>query len=454
MTAPCQVVGPQTGTQSPGTDAVPQSDGRSPAQPRRLPVPGRVLVVAYHFPPQAGSSGLLRSLKFCRYLPEFGWTPTVLTIHPRAYDQVNDSQLTEISAEVEVVRAFGLDARRHLSIRGAYPPALALPDRWASWLLGAVPAGLHRIKKHDIDVIFTTFPIASAVLIGYLLHQLTGKPWVVDLRDSMTEDEYPKDIRTRRVYRWIEGKVIRHASKIMFTAPGAIRMYRQRYPQLNAERCLLLPNGYDEADFAGIAAQCEPGRKIRLLHSGLIYPWERDPRPFFRALARLKAEGQISQETLSVELRACGSDAEFQKDVAALGIGDLVHFLPALPYRAALQDAANADALLLLQAECCDHQVPAKAYEYLRLQKPVLALTTAAGDTASLLNQAGGGTIVDLADEDAICQALPNFVRQVREGTHPLPSIAECRVFSRRNQAERLAHCLRDVVESLRPAAR
>jgi hypothetical protein len=71
-----------------------------------------------------------------------------------------------------------------------------------------------------------------------------------------------------------------------------------------------------------------------------------------------------------------------------------------------------------------------------------------------LLNQAGGGTIVDLADEDAICQALPNFVRQVREGTHPLPSIAECRVFSRRNQAERLAHCLRDVVESLRPAAR
>jgi glycosyltransferase involved in cell wall biosynthesis len=406
----------------------------------------RVLVVAYHFPPHAGSSGLLRSLKFCGYLPEFGWIPTVLTIHPRAYDRVNESQLAEIPAEVEVIRAFGLDTRRHLSIRGAYPHVLALPDRWASWLLGAVPAGLYSIKKRDIDVIFTTFPIATTVLIGYVLHRLTDKPWIVDFRDSMTEDDYPKDPLTRNIYRWIERKAVHYASKILFTAPGTIRMYRRRYPELDAEKCILLPNGYDEADFEGIVPQRKLGRKIRLLHSGLIYPWERDPRPFFRALARLRAEGQISHETLSVELRACGSEAEFQKDVAGLGIDDLVHFLPALPYRPSLQDAANADVLLLLQAACCDHQVPAKAYEYVRLNKPVLALTTMTGDTASLLNEIGGTTIVDLADENAIRNALPDFLQQVRAGTHPLPSVSKCRSFSRRNQAERLADCLRKVV--------
>lgn len=405
----------------------------------RLPVNGRVLMVAFHFPPQAGSSGLLRSLKFCRYLPEFGWTPTVLTVEPRAYERVDETQLADIPGEVKVIRTLGLDTRRHLSIRGAYPRLLALPDRWSTWLASAVPAGLYAIKKHDIDAIFTTFPIATAVLIGYMLHRLTGKPWIVDLRDSMTEDNYPPDPTTRRLYRWIEGKAVRHASKILFTAPGAIRMYRERYPELQPERCLLLPNGYDETDFAGIVPRRAPQRQIRLLHSGLIYPWERDPRPFFRALARLKAEAKITAADLSVELRACGAEADFQKDVAALDIGDLVHFLPPLPYRASLQDGADADALLLLQAECCDHQVPAKAYEYLRLNKPILALTTMLGDTAALLQQVGGATIVDLPDEDAIYEALPQFLQKVRAESHSRPSPHQMALFNRKSQARQLA---------------
>ena len=181
-------------------------------------------------------------------------------------------------------------------------------------------------------------------------------------------------------------------------------------------------------------------KRVRLLHSGLIYPWERDPSSFFRALARLKREGQISSETVSIELRACGSEAKFQKDVEELGIQDLVHFLPALPYRASLQDAAEADSLLLLQAACCDHQIPAKTYEYLRLNKPVLALTTHAGDTAGLLNEAGGATIVDIADEDAIHAALPGFFGSVRSGSHPLPKTSNA--YSRRAQAQRLAECM------------
>jgi glycosyltransferase involved in cell wall biosynthesis len=440
-----RAVGTHPVSQSTVTKDDVQTDGRHREQTLPVPVRGRVLIVAYHFPPQSGSSGLLRSLKFCRYLPEFGWMPTVLTVHRRAYERVEDAQLAEVPAEVKVIRAFGLDTRRHLALRGAYPRLLALPDRWISWLPAAVAKGIYAIKTHDIDVIFTTFPIATAVSIGYLLHRVTGKPWIVDLRDSMTEDNYPEDRLTRRIYRWIEGKAVRHAAKILFTAPAAIRMYRQRYPELDADRCILLPNGYDETDFEDIVRRRTLGRQIRLLHSGLIYPWERDPRPFFRALARLKAEGQLSAETLSIDLRACGAEGEFQQQVDALGISDLVHFLPPIPYRASLQDCADADALLLLQAACCDHQVPAKAYEYLRLCKPVLALTTAAGDTAALLREVGGATIVDLADENAIHDALPDFLRQVRAGTHRLPAASKSRSFSRRSQAEQLANCLQAV---------
>ena len=96
-------------------------------------------------------------------------------------------------------RVFALDTQRHLSFRGRYPRALALPDRWVSWCLGAILSGYRTIRREKCDVILTTFPIASAVLIGWILHRLTGTPWVADFRDSMTEPDYPRDRSTWRV---------------------------------------------------------------------------------------------------------------------------------------------------------------------------------------------------------------------------------------------------------------
>jgi glycosyltransferase involved in cell wall biosynthesis len=406
----------------------------------------KLLLVAYHFPPQSGSSGHLRSLKYCRYLLEYGWRATVLSVHPRAYDQTNASQLPEIPREVKVVRAFALDSQKHLSIRGRYFRYVALPDRWVPWCLGGIPAGLWQIYRGKCEVILSTFPIATAVLIGLVLNRLTGVPWIVDLRDSMTEDDYPRDRRTRRVLRWLEGMVVQHASRLIFTAPSARHMYLQRYPDLSAEKCLLISNGFDEADFQGLSPRSElHSSTMRLLHFGLIYREERNPIPFFRALSRLKQEGKIEASWFSVELRACGNEKEYQDVVKSLHIEDIVHFLPSIPYRQALEDANSVHALLLLQGADCDHQIPAKTYEYLRLRKPILALTSHNGDTAMLLRECGGATIVDISDEDAISRALEGFITSVREKRHSLPQPDAVSTHSRSAQARDLALCLSEL---------
>ena len=105
----------------------------------------------------------------------------------------------------------------------------------------------------------------------------------------------------------------------------------------------------------------------------------------------------------------------------------------------------SADGLLLLQGASCNHQIPAKAYEYLRAQKPILALTADAGDTAALLRGTGGATIVDLAREDLIYSRLPEFLSAVRAGVHPLPTMSEVQPFARQNQAAALARALSGV---------
>jgi glycosyltransferase involved in cell wall biosynthesis len=410
------------------------------------------LIVAFHFPPFGAGSGILRILKFCRFLPEFGWQPIVLTASTRAYEWTDPTLLSQVPPLVRVVRAFALDAQRHLSLRGRYPRWMALPDRWASWAPMAMLEGLYLIRRHHVNVIMTTYPIATSVLVGLFLHKLTGKPWVVDFRDSMTEDEYPADPLTRRVCRWIEKKAARHSSRLIFTARSTINMYLKRYPWLKSEKCVLIPNGYDEEDFQWLQST-EARREshlapIRLLHLGVIYPTERDPRPFFRALARLKQAGQVSAAKLRIELRASGSESYYAQILKELEVDDLVYLLPALPYPQALRDAAASDGLLLFQAGNCDHQIPAKVYEYLRLSRPILALTTLTGDTAALLQEAKGATILDLTDEDAIFCALPDFLSALRNGDYPSPNLSTVQQYTRRNQALSLAENLSNIAAS------
>jgi glycosyltransferase involved in cell wall biosynthesis len=406
----------------------------------------RVLMIAFHYPPCSQSSGIHRTLKFSRYLPKTGWMPIVLSAHPRAYESRSDDQLRDIPTDVPVTRAFAFDTSRGLSLRGVYPRWLALPDRFISWWLGAVPAGLRLIHRYRPDAIWSSYPIATAHLIGLTLHRVSGIPWVADFRDSMVEDTYPRDRVQRQMFRWIERQTVRHAARIVFTAESTRRMYLDRYPTLPAERCLLIPNGYDEEDFASLSqggrAADDAERPLQLVHTGVIYPEERDPTAFFAALARLKRDARIDARRVRINLRASGFDDRYARALCELGIDDIVRLTPHLPYRQTLQECSNSDALLLLQGASCNHQIPAKAYEYLRAQRPIVALTTDEGDTAALLKRTGGATIVDLADEAAIYATLPDLLNVIRAGRHPLPAMSEVERFSRQHQASVLAQAL------------
>ncbi len=410
----------------------------------------RVLMVAFHFPPLRGSSGIQRALKFAQYLPALGWQPLVLSAHPRAYANQGPDQLAEIPPQAVVRRAFALDSARHLAWRGRYIGWTAWPDRFVSWIIGAVPAGLALVRQYRPQVIWTTYPVSSATLIGYLLHKLTRLPWIADFRDPMTDEFYPRDPKLRAIARWIERKAVHNAALVVCTTPGAVVTYTTRYPQLPRSRFVVLENGYDEENFrhagAGAAPAPAAGRPFTLVHSGIIYPSERDPVPLFRALATLKARGALDAGTLRVVLRATAHDDYVNRLLAEHGISDLVQVAPHVPYQAALAEMLTADGLLVLQASNCNHQIPAKLYEYLRAGRPILALTDAAGDTAATLRNAGVDTIAALDDSAAIEQALLHFLHLARAGQAPLPTPAAVAAASRQARTAELARLLDSVL--------
>jgi len=405
----------------------------------------RVLMVAYHFPPMNVSSGIQRTLRFAQYLPEFNWEPFVLTAHPRAYSVVSTASLAEIPPHLTVRRAFALDTAKHLSLRGAYPQWLALPDRWWSWWMGAVPAGLRLIRKLKVDALWSTYPIATAHFIAYTLQRMTDIPWVADFRDPMVEPGYPSNALQRSAFERIERLTVKNCERAVFASLGARRLCAERHPDIQS-RLTIIENGYDEASFAAAEHAPRPARSsdgpLVLVHSGIVYPSERDPRAFFAALSELRTNGTINRGKLKVVLRATGNDDYLRGLIASHAIDDIVSLQPSLPYRAALAEMLAADGLIVLQAANCNDQVPAKLYEYLRARRPILALTDPKGDTAAVLKSAGIDTIAPLDSPRDISRLLVRFLDLLRVQRAPLAQETTIAAASRRSRTKELASLL------------
>jgi hypothetical protein len=403
----------------------------------------RILMIAYHFPPLRGSSGIQRTLRFARYLPEFGWEPVVLTTSVNAYETSDQRTLRDIPENCRVVRAWALDAARHLSIRGKYVSALARPDRWMSWTFTGTAVAAAMCLRERFDAVWSTYPIASAHVIGNRLTRLTNLPWIADVRDPMAQENYPIDPRTRRMYRDIETAMSQRASLMTFTTPGAVGHYRATFPSTSPERFKLLENGYDAESFHGLEATGPSDGRLVFLHSGVVYPSERDPTHLIKAIARLKRSGTLSESNAVFRFRASGHDAMIARLAADHGVEDLVELREALPYREALSEMLHADVLLLLQAANCNAQIPAKLYEYFRAQRPVLALTDDAGDTAHALRRWGYTTIAPLDCTEDIARLIERFLKESTEP--PQHSESELLAYSRRGLTARLAAMLDDV---------
>jgi glycosyltransferase involved in cell wall biosynthesis len=302
------------------------------------------------------------------------------------------------------------------------------------------------IRKYRPDAIWSTYPIATAHKIACTLQRLSGLPWVADFRDPMAQDGYPEDPSTWRSFKRIEEATLRRASRAVFVTDGAARMYRDRYAELPAGRIRVVENGYDEESFAGLGenAAAEPlvPGKVTLLHSGLVYPSERDPTQLFAALTRLDREFPGAAQRLRVRLRAPGHEALLRRLIDAAGVGSIVELLPPIPYRAAIQEMVRADGLLVLQAANCNDQVPAKVYEYLRCARPIVGLTDPAGETAALLRRAGVDAIARLDSEEEIVSVLRRFLEQAARGEAGLPDAAFGRSGSRLARTEQFVQLL------------
>jgi len=406
----------------------------------------RILMIAFHFPPLQGSSGIQRTLGFARYLPEFGWEPEILTVRPDVYDAIAQASVTPEGLVVH--RTHAIDAARAFAVRDRYPSFLAQPDRWSSWRWTAIPKALSLVRRIKPHVLWSTYPIATAHAIAHAIARLTGIRWVADFRDPMAQDGYPVDKRTWESFRRVESRTVARAHRSVFTTAGAARMYQARYPE-RRERIGVIENGYDEEMFEGLRPTSPPGTRqcTLLLHSGIVYPSERDPSALFAALRTLMERGIAVPGRFILRLRAAVHDSFIRGVAERSGVLDLIELAPPLPYREALAEMIDADGLVVLQAANCNEQIPAKLYEYLRAGRPILGLADPAGDTADALRRAGITHIAALENAESIATTLSDFLDAIATKRVPALSHRDIANASRRARTRELAAALEAVAQ-------
>lgn len=377
----------------------------------------KLLLIAYHFPPIQGSTGTTRTVAFARYLQELGWQVHILTISPSAYEQTSSQNANLVPTGVTVHRCWGLDASHKVSVFGRYPLLLAIPDRWQSWIAGAYVGGSKVIKSIRPDVIMTTYPIPSAHVIGYLLRKKFKIPWVAEFRDPMLQEDYPGTKLERWAYAKTEKAVFSAANEVIVTTDRCKETYERRYSEFLPFRLSTISNGYDPEIFNQTRPVDEPSSATQFvfLHSGLLYPYERNPDKFFRAVCRIAADGILNSVSVEFRFRASGNEESYIKQVRELGIEKYITFLPDITYIKALEEMQSVDALMIFQAGNCSEQIPAKIYEYFFCRKPILGLSAPSSATGQLLESAGVPYVASLESSSEIQSATVRLLRDLQD---------------------------------------
>jgi len=375
-----------------------------------------------------------------------------------AYEMTSEELLGDIPENASVTRTIALDTMRHLGFKGRYPSFLAIPDRWASWVFGGVLSGLWRILRDKPKIIWSTYPIATAHLVAFILHKLTGLPWVADFRDPMVEynertgEWAPKEDRIRKARLWIEYLAINHASKLVFCTHGALHICRARYDFDDESKFVVLSNGYDERTFVNCEKTLGKEERVadtglRVVHSGVLYGGtDRDPRPLFEAMRHLVLQGNLTRNDLHIVFRGSGADSRYKKDINDLELDDYVDFKPSCTYHNSITEMLNADGLLVLQGYTSNPAIPAKVYEYLRAGKPILALVDKEGETAALLRKFDGVIIAQPDSIDSITRGLVRYLGLLRDADAGLKPRDDIMDYSRDALTGKLAGFLDEIV--------
>ncbi len=365
-----------------------------------------ILVVSMFFPPEMGAPAG-RFFDFAQHWVRRGHHVTVITGFPNfPGGRIHDGYRGRFFQREEID---GIDVWRCwlFTRRGR----LGRPLAYASWLLSATLVAV--FGRWKADVVVATSPPPIVGLPGRIAAWRRGVPLVFDIRDIWPEAIVQSGRLTNplviRAFEWVARYLYRTSTRVTAVTEGWV----ERLVELGVPttKSAVLPNGVDVGGFDEDAANALPGDFEALdpeahwfTYAGILNTPQglevileaaaqlQQRRPELYARSQFVLVGEGPRETELKEMR----------DRLAL---DRVIFIPRQP-RWAIYALLNRSfaVLVTLRPRKDTSTVPSKIYECMASGRPVLF--SAAGLGADTIRRAGGGTVTEPANPEALCDAV------------------------------------------------
>jgi glycosyltransferase involved in cell wall biosynthesis len=412
----------------------------------------RVLLIAYYFPPQP-KAGALRPSYLAAHLPEFGWSPTVLTV---AYADAPSQDVIAVRqwgpgapAPVGPAPAAAPAQRRRSSLerslRAAVRSAIYFPDDQVGWYWPAQARAKRVVRERGCDAVLSTAPPISCHFVGRTAATACGVPWVADYRDLWAGPAGPYfdrefgPLRRRISYAW-ERWLLRPAAAVTAASDAHANALREYFHRPDA---VAIPNASDLSIWDSIEVRAPT--EFRFCYAGKLYPRLRTPDVVFAAVSRLRSVGDPAGKAARFDFY--GEDPDMVREAAArFGVTDAVTIHGEVPRRAALEALRGSAVLLLLlnTAGDVDHieiaNPGSKILEYAGAKRPILAVGAAGNAMERMLRDWGFGVFA--SDESTCADAIRSLYADFVAGKTEPRVRDDWRPFQPRDLAQRFAEVL------------
>ena len=411
----------------------------------------KILMIATDFPPDP-SVGRLRTIKFCKYLPENGWKPIVLAPSYRYLWGRDEALLNEIPEGTKVYRAFypalieiissvlkgktfskeieeikkekmsikpsGLSLKNmFLSIirysNRLFNRFILIPDRFILWLPFAFLKALRINRIENIDVIYTTIPASSLIFLGYILKKVFHKKWIIDYRDLWTGDHTRMHMNAfrKKIERFMERRFSSKADAIITTSKEKADYLKSLLKGIAPDKIFCITNGFDQDD-SPVSKRDKDTKKWIITYTGRLYR-TLSASSFVTAMGISISENAALKERLKI--RFVGDIFRDEKKkldqiINKYNLGDIVEFLGYVSYKDSLRYQVDSDALLLVMGEAdnADGVIPTKIFEYMGSGRPIFAITPK-GAAQRIIEETGYGISERPGDVAAIKNSFLKF---------------------------------------------
>ena len=398
----------------------------------------KVLVIANNYPP-LGLSGVKRTLKFTKYMKNYNWEPTVITTGNIGFNPLDLGLLKEAeNAGIQIIRTeqFNLQGiinkqNTPVSIPRVFlrntiskiSKAVFIPDNKKNWAKKAYKAAREILQKEKYDLVYVPVPSYSSFVYASKLKKEFGITLFVDYNNLWLGNPFNFSLTPYHKYlnKKLEYTALRAVDKVIVNNRKKKENLLLSYPLLHYEEVLIIPNGYDPADFENESDIVESSSKMKLTYAGIL-------NEYFTAEYFLKAFKQLSNERPDI---AAGIELEFigilskenKKLIKELGITEFVREHGYLEYSEVLKKIKTSDVLWIMVDKIFNSDTISseKLADYFGSKKPVLGCLPEGPEKQSL-KEYGASFLIKPDDIQEICDALIQIHRLYNQKQLPEPN--------------------------------